>query len=461
MKKISFGLCIIMILISCAGCSEKKKMDDEKVVLQWSMFDNTRNHEVYLNEILEEKGYPYEIKIVSEDNGETADLLEVGSYEWAKAYDTDQEAKEGKLLALDSFLESEEGKKLKECFPDTIWNAYKIDGSTYTIPSIGYVPFKTAYIWDTSLAEKYDIHPETWDEKLWEHMDELKKVSEGEGNKVLAYEANLYNMGKLNGYTEALGLYYPFVYDEINGGNLKFLYETEHFKESLEGYKKLYEAGICKDDFETSDVFLYVDSVFVSEAAKETMEPGFWKTHAYKVFSQEYLWELSVTAREVGVSVKSSKQNEALKFMALLYTDPDLSNALAWGKLGKDYELDNDVACPVGDPGSYLDNVAAGNRLITYVEQGQDPGKTELYYKWLEEIPVSKLSGFRFSGKKVSNELEQCHELSRNIQNLGVLEFYDSYSAIIDDYKKAGMDKIIEEWNRQFTEFKNGDSYGT
>lgn len=451
MKKCTFCLCIIIILVSCIGCTKKTKVNDEKIVLNWYLYDNVQTHGAYLNKVLEEKGYPYEINFVSEDD-EQVDLLEVGMYEWEKSYDTNLEAKEGKLLALDSFLEREEGKALRDCFPDTVWNAYKIDGITYTIPSVGYVPFKTAYIWDTALAEKYDIHPETWDEKLWEHMDELKKVSEGESGRILALDTNLCCMGKGDGYTEALGLYYPFVYDEINGGNLKFLYETEYFKENMEGYRKLYETGICKEDYDGSDVFMYVDSAFISEAATETVDPEFWKSHAYKVISQEYLWELTITAREVGVSSKSTRQEEALMFMTLLYTDPDLSNALAWGKLGSDFELDHDVACPVDDAGSYLSALSAANRLITYVEQGQDPDKEELYCKWLKEISVSKLSGFRFSGKNVSDELEQCVKLTVNIQNLGFSGFYDNYNDIIEDYKNSGINKIMEEWNRQFEE---------
>ena len=76
------------------------------------------------------------------------------------------------------------------------------------------MPKQTVYIWDRELAEKYDVHPETWNERIWEYADELKKVQEGEADReAFTVIEGLERYGEcLKGLTPVLGDCYPVLY---------------------------------------------------------------------------------------------------------------------------------------------------------------------------------------------------------------------------------------------------------
>ena len=185
MKKALAGI-LIVSLICCTGCSTIKQTTDKKekvTKLVWQSEQSFWEHQDYFNQVLKEKGYPYEVEFVTSETvqkNQTVDLLETGIPTWAEPYDTDKDALEGRLLPLDDYLNTKEGKKIKDAVPEKIWDSYKINGKQYSVISPGLLPDKTVYIWDKELAEKYNVHPENWDGDLWKYKEELLKVAEGE-----------------------------------------------------------------------------------------------------------------------------------------------------------------------------------------------------------------------------------------------------------------------------------------
>ena len=206
MKKVLAGL-LLVSLICCAGCNTEKQTTDKKekvTKLVWQSEQRFWEHQDYFNEVLKEKGYPYEVEFVTAETvqkNQTVDLLETGIPTWAETYDTDKDVLEGRLLPLDKYLNTKEGKKIKDAVPQKVWDSYKIDGKQYSVISPGLLPAKTVYVWDTTLAEKYNIHPETWGENIWEHKDELLKVAEGEKN---AGRKNFATVSGLISYAEEI-----------------------------------------------------------------------------------------------------------------------------------------------------------------------------------------------------------------------------------------------------------------
>ena len=181
MKKALAGI-LILSLICCTGCSTTKKNKDneeKRIKLVWQSEQSFWEHQDYFNQVLKEKGYPYEVEFVTSETvqkGQRVDLLETGIDTWENPYDTNKDALEGRLLPLDDYLNTKEGKKIKDAVPEKIWDSYKINGKQYSVVSPGFLLDKTVYVWDKELAEKYNVHPETWDGDLWEHREELLKV---------------------------------------------------------------------------------------------------------------------------------------------------------------------------------------------------------------------------------------------------------------------------------------------
>ena len=80
---------------------------------------------------------------------------------------------------------------------------------------------------------------------------------------------------------------------------------------------------------------------------------------------------------------------------------------------------------------------------------GQDENKRELYPKWLLECENSKIAGFEFSGKSCEKELEQIY----SVYESGMPE--ENQKRILQ-YRKAGADRVTEEWNRQYLAWREG-----
>ena len=89
-------------------------------------------HQDYFNQVLKEKGYPYEVEFVTSETvqkNQTVDL-EMGMPTWAKPYDTDKDALEGRLLPADDYLNTKKEKKNQRCCSRKIWDSYKINRKT-------------------------------------------------------------------------------------------------------------------------------------------------------------------------------------------------------------------------------------------------------------------------------------------------------------------------------------------
>lgn len=446
--------------------TERRQKKVTKIV--WQSEQDFQRTEKYFNQVLREKDFPYEVDFVTEDtvkDNQVVDLLDTGMMFWEKSYDLNQDILEGKFIPLDDYLNTEEGKVVKQAFPEAVWDAYKTDGKQYTFLSMGFVPAKKAYIWDKKIAEKYDVHPEAWGEDLWKHEEELVKVLEGEKKSsevpFLAIEGVRNYLDEPVGMTKVLGLYYPIVIREDDETvTAEFLYETEEYQENLKGFQNLYEKGIYNPDMEESGqlqrrTFLTVDTMFMSKDAYGSWRTKeFWDMHDVKEFGREALWHLSCNADETGITVESKHPEEVFRFMCELYKDEELINALTCGEEDVDFILEENRAVGINPQERYFACNSAGNRFMGYVRVGEDKNKRELYPKLLKEAKVSKINGFKFSGKRCTEELGKVFQVTLERNNWTGKEILYKNEKIVQMYKDAGIDKVIDEWNRQFKEWK-------
>lgn len=448
-----------------AGIRETEEKSTEKggdenrraAKLVWQGDEWFGKHGDYFNQVLKEKNLPYEVEFVREGEGvRQADLKSLTAV-WKDTYDNTKEILAGEFTALDEWLDSEEGSVIKEAVPENVWDVYKVDGKQYTVLSVGFVPKKTVYIWNKKMAEAYDVHPENWSGKIWEYEADLKKICEGEREtEDFAAVQGLAEYGEaLENMTRILGVCYPFVINEEEEiPKAQVLYETPEYTEYLNGAQKLYDSKICKKEEEDPlkiQPFLKIVTDFVTEEAYSRswqLPEGYWDTYEVKELWTEPLWRFSVCAQEVGILEESLQKKEAFELLCRLYEDAELTNALMWGEKGKDYEVfGNTAEAPVRRgyiPAQYL-----GNNFIAYAEVGQDENKRELYPKWLLECENSKIAGFEFSGKSCEKELEQIY----SVYESGMPE--ENQKRILQ-YRKAGADRVTEEWNRQYLAWREG-----
>lgn len=480
MKKLfTIFIGILIIGMQLSGCRKTEEVSQDSsqaaeqaeawneieiIKLVWQSSQNFGKHQAYFNQVLKEKGIPYEVEFIEEgivEEGKEPDLREVPG-DWENTYDLTEEILNGEFRELDEYLDTEEGKAIKESLPENVWDTYKVNGKQYTVLSVGFVPSKTVYIWDKELAEKYDVHPEEWDEKIWEHEEELQKVCEGEKGQdsfVTVEGLRLYSEN-LKGMTQILGVCYPLVIREADEmPKAELLYETPEYQEYLAGVQRLYEKGVYNPGVEENveqevKSFLKIDTDFKTKNAYLAwQEEDFWDTHEVKELWKAPLWRLAVSAQEVGITSGSRHPEEAFSLLCKLYGDAELTNALMWGEKGKDYEARGNTAVkPIA--GGYIPALYVGNNFIAYAEVGQDEQKKELYPAWLEECGDSKINGFDFSGKGCRDELAKLYQIFGEQTGKSGQEALEQNDVFIQQCREAGADKVIEEWNTQYQEWR-------
>lgn len=472
-RKKLMTLSLLLIFAGCmAGCTRQQENEqakaEGKIEIVWQMELDLDSYEAYFNEVLEEKGYPYKVDFIMEaakKKGQVVDLMEIGTTNWTKTYGVTEEILEGEVIALDEYFATEEGQELKATLPEVLWEAYQVDGQQYSILSTIGELYRTTYIWDETLAEEYDIQPEEWSEQIWEYEEELLKVKNGEAEKgkntPVIDELTTTYLRNAIGMTKVLGYYFPIVIDENDEEIVaEFWYETEEYQETLKGMKKLYESGIYQPEIEGMgiiDSFLRIAPRFMTKEAYEQWETEeFWETHAVKVIAESTLWRFGCTAIETGITAESEKPEEVFRFMCALHTDPDLSNAIRWGKEGVRYEVQDGVVVKKGSNGEYLSYNRVGNSFIAHAKKGSDPEFRTVYPELIENARISKINGFNFQGKGCEKELEKVVQVSMDLDYVNGEVYLTQHDMIIEQYKKAGIDKVIEEWNREYQEWKSG-----
>jgi hypothetical protein len=346
----------------------------------------------------------------------------------------------GYLAELDKLLESDAGQALRSSLPSTIWDYGKIGEHTYYIysPDASAAEYRGenqswALIWDTELAEKYDLDLSTWQDGWKNHLNELRTVCAGEaGNPNFAPfdDLPLFYDGS-NGsliywyFQQGTGAYIPFVFsgsidlvtsvsqsdwlpffEEWSGLDLLADQTLPVWAESLAELAPLdeirffddcqaYDAawGEYDDLTEQEDTQVFLTRYSGSLAGfSSRFDDEFWKTHDYVVC--DAVIDRNALGVRTGISSASEKQEAAMEFLAALYTDPELSNALAWG--------DAPVTNGLVTSGTKVFTLG-GNLLVTYQRNNEDIIYQDLWQAasdTLEASLPSPLIGFSYSKEK-------------------------------------------------------------
>ena len=79
------------------------------------------------------------------------------------------------IANLDHLMETPAGQKLKNSYPEAVWQTLLTDGRQYLLPgSMVLPPDLTANYWiNRPLAEQYGIDTENWRENIWNHREKL------------------------------------------------------------------------------------------------------------------------------------------------------------------------------------------------------------------------------------------------------------------------------------------------
>ena len=189
-----------------------------------------------------------------------------------------------------------------------------------------------------------------------------------------------------------------------------------------------------------------------NKANQEKLMGAFFRDH---VFNIPYVSGTSGPSTANFISAKSKNPERAIQLLELMNTDAEIYNLLCWGDESL-YSYDENGAFVSKSDQYSMRDWTLGNTDNSYAMQN-NKDLIEMNAKVMSEAEKSYILGFMFNTENVKNEIAA---VSANVGTYMEILVYGldknwetTYNDMIKQAKAAGLDKIIEEAQRQLDEW--------
>lgn len=386
--------------------------------------------------------------------------------------DLNQYISKNECAPLDDLLNNY-GKETKQIVGDAFLKSTQANGKTYAIPAYKGYALAPDLVYRTDIMKELGVSP-----------DSIKTIADLDAlfAKVKAKYPNMIPIAPTNqGFSGVLSTLngVDYLTDDfmkptavLIGDNTKVVdfYETDLFKERVKLARDWYNKGYIMKDAATSATlatelissdrcFSYIASYSGKEAGAQISATTGKPIDMIRI-DQPYLSTTSVNAVSWAISANSKKQEAAMKFLNLTYSDKAVVNLLIYGIEGQDYvKVDADhVKYPEGkDPNTvpYTAQLSCGiigNMFNQYAMQGQSTNDLKLMDSENKSSAKSKAFGFTFDSSPVKTEYSSVLNVINQYLpglNCGSLDPDKEIPNFVKKLKEAGMDKIVAEKQKQ------------
>lgn len=504
-KRIISGVLALASAFALCACGAQKEKAQEEITLKWILSGAGKqadSDEVWseFNKKLGEymPGVHVEFEAISINDyaekwkimsaaGEEADIAWEG---WVN--DLEQEIGKGSFMPIDSLM-AKYAPGLYESMPEWVWNGVTYDGKIYAVPNYQMMVNRPVAIrTPKALADQY-MDKEKMERVFKNYRENCEKgrIPEECFDALGEYMQNLKDAGKLG-----LGLT-PEISGWLNGGTVEGVYVSKKdgrvvaqnrfdFPETEIKYKKLaefYQKGFIRanalsvQDFKTDigadgGYTLWVHNYDDYTEAEEELYYGF-PVELIRV-SEGNTIPWIVNATNTVIPSTSKHPDKAMELIGLINSEKgkELYNLLVYGIEGKHYVKTGEDSVRTldynGTPGVESKYGVAphfiGNTFNAYASQVSVPGYNEYIENVLHKnARYSMLYGFKFSSKDIRGELAQIESINDEYVGLeyGVYPDYkQKLNEMKEKLKKAGIDKVIGELQRQLDEQINNKQGG-
>lgn len=362
---------------------------------------------------------------------------------------------DGLYEPLDEYLETDIGRELYCAFPEKLWESLRINGGIYGLSGdlTNVLNPDRGYYVNAELMGKYGYDVM---KPVLEQLDILKAVKENENNVDVftAYS----NINSIVSFANVKMLSSAVYWDD-DAHSAKLSIDNPQYIEWLRLYDTLKREGVLNDmGRKISDsFFIMTDTAFGGGIGYADMKPinvdYFGNTvTAVPVFAPRSSVRTAPWA--TGICSKSEHKEEAFELLAKIYTDPDLNNLMVYGVEGENYTLENGVATNTDGFGINPFNSRFANQMICHRSE-ENLFTPEQYINIFEKAEVYEDIDFVLDPKNIINELSAVYIAADNIS---LPKDDQSLDDVIFEYREglyaAGVQKIIDECNRQYEVYK-------
>ncbi len=373
----------------------------------------------------------------------------------------------GQLLPLNDLLD-EYGQGIKEAVGEVYLQAGSVEGEVYGVPTIRDFAADTEYVMRADLVEKYDIDTSQID-SLESITPILEVIHENEPD-MAPLLPNIVSGTILDTYLpyDPLGDYMGVLMDYGQNLEVVNLFETEEYASWVNLVRDWYTSGYIMEDIATSTSDKY--TLFMNDAGFSFIargKPGYEAQEETSLggmdvdcipFTPAFANTSTVANVMWSIPMSSEHPEEAMQFLNLLYSDPEIFNLVIWGIEGEHYIKVSDtvITYPEGvtmsDVGYYMQGWQFGNQYLEYTLEGTNPDIWDEMREFNENAVTSQAMGFVFDSSNVKNEVAAVTNVMDQYRlglETGTLDPETELPKFIQALKDAGIDMIIAEKQTQ------------
>lgn len=380
-----------------------------------------------------------------------------------------------KIVSIDADLMNEDYvQEIFDVLGETYMSSVNVSGEIYGIPVLKDMASNRGINYDHAIAEEagFDLEyltsgtPEDliplFEAVQAVHPDMTMTSSQDSGQTVMDSIFCNYDL-----MIDRFGVLLNYGQDDLNLVNL---YESNWYADTLKTIRQWYLDGyILKDNsinpdvgitlFKSGKQFSYGGDMHIATYTVVANMTG--KDVADYTTTKPFSSNASITGVLNLIPATCENQEPVLKFLNLLYTDPDLINLFDWGIEGLHYERvegsENRIRYPEGvdanNTGYGLElGWEFGNQMLSYVWETNPDDYYEHLKEFNESALMSKAIGFVFDSSSVSTEIAALNnvlnEYRFGLEN-GEMD-PDVYLPIFQQaLRDAGIEKVIAEKQAQ------------
>lgn len=511
MKKIIAALLILMMTLSIIGCgqqngsdkaSESPKVDSSKspeasgeqkgdpTKITWYLYTdyNRRDEGIVweeINKYLKEKiNVTVNAQFMNYDDffskmpvmlsaGDEMDLTFTCS--WVNDYVSN--VSKGSFKELDELIDKY-APKTKALVPQQLWDGAKVNGKIYCFPTHKEFGQQYGYIINKTYIDKYGL--DVSGIKTYKDIEPLFKVIKEKEPDIVLLEAPfpLERMLTKNHVTGDMDLPGALNIPGINaytvtGDKIFNQYDTPEFKEFctiMERWQNAgylpkdthYETNTAPNDWKNGKIFSKGVTYSPHYEKQLTSERGY--EHIYIPISKTIVETADTIGSAHAVAWQSKSPEAAVKVMEMVYTDKKMATMLRHGIEGKHWVKvdDNTVDFAPGqdskDPGYDFGIGWEFGSIFTAMLPKSYPSDT---FKAYEELNASAVAapalGLTFISDNVSSEITAIRNVINEFRDplmWGLVNSEEYYPQFLQALKDAGSDRLIEEVQKQFDDWK-------
>lgn len=476
MKKL---ICLVLTLVIClslfTACSNQGK--SKYVTLEyWFPISGMPPAEIkavneYINTITREKiGVEVKLKTVEVNSYENQMAIKINAAdefdicftaEWCNSYI--QNARKGAYLAIEDMLE-EYAPNIYASVSQDLWDLATVNGHIYGVVNQQIQPRQGGVVVRKDMADAYGLDVSSV--KTLEDLEPFLKFCQE--NSSAEQIVGVFDMSGLSAYFgwDDFGRYdLPGVIQNTDTGMKVYnQFESAEFQDLMAIGKRWYEAGYFGNDILTAQP----DYKTICVKFLSTYKPGVEEDEA-TAFGCEVVaiplgtsvrytsWDLSTLN---AVSATSKHPKEALKFLDLLYSDPELFNTLIYGIEGRHYNKTGENRVELAENSGYV--IASGWEFGNQFNQWLMPNQPDDLWEQTKQInenaTKSVAYGFVFDYADVRTEVANCRAVYEEYWMALLLGLFgedseEAYHEFLDKLETAGAGKIIEEKQKQLNEW--------